>query len=159
MSVQTSYSINQAIAYAGLLYNLSIKDIVSRAVETAAGIGFGVAVSRGTDPDKQVIVGGNDFTGITVRSLEREGAANTGVVKYSETETAAILREGYIWVTCPAGCVPGDAAFYDDTTGVIDAGTAGAGETQMDGAFFDSTAAAGQLAVLRLKTLDVTAGS
>lgn len=150
MTAQTSYTINQAVAYAGLVYALAPSDIISRAVETAAGVEFGAAVSRGTDKDKQAVVGGTDFLGITIRSLEREGAANTGAVKYSQYEAAGIIREGYVWATCPAGCTPGDQVKYNNATGVLDSGVAGGGETQITGAVWDTTAAAGELAVIRL---------
>lgn len=157
MSAQTSYSINQPVAYAGLIYALHPHDIDSMSVETAAGIAFGVAVSRGTDPDRQIVLGGDAaFYGITIRSLEREGDDAAGAISYSEKETAGVMRKGYIWVVCPTGCVPGDSVKYNDTTGVIDAGVAGAGETQLNNASFETTAAAGGLAVLKLETTSNT---
>lgn len=153
MSAQTSYTINQAVAYAGLVYALAPSDIISGAVEGASGIGFGVAVSRGTDPEKQIVAGGDDtFIGVTIRDLGREGVANTGAIKYSETETAGVMRDGYLWVVCPSGCNPGDQANYVDATGVIDSGAAAAGETDIVGATFETVAAAGELAVLRIKS-------
>lgn len=159
MSAQTSYSINQNAAYAGLIYAQAPHDIISRSVETVAGIGFGVAVSRGTDKDKQAVLGGTDFIGITVRSLDREGAANTGAISYAETESAAIIRSGYIWAVCPTGCTPGDAVLYTDADGVLDAGTAGADQTQLDDAQWDTTASAGELAVIRIGGISTTAGA
>lgn len=159
MVAQTSYELAQPIAYAGLIYAQAPHDIVSRDVETVAGIEFGTAVSRGTDKDRQVVLGGTDFTGITIRDLSQEGAANTGAIKWDETETAGILRDGYIWAVCPTGCNPGDAVFYTNADGVLDAGTAGVGETQLDGAEWDTTASAGGLAVIRLNSLLTTAGS
>jgi hypothetical protein len=159
MSAQTSYEIKQPKAYAGLIYAQAPHDIVSRLVETVAGIGFGVAVSRGTDKERQVVVGGTDFLGITIRSLDKEGAANTGAIQWNETESAGILRDGYIWATCPAGCNPGDAVKYTNATGVLDAGAAAAGETQLDGATWETVAAAGELAVIRIETSATTAGA
>lgn len=159
MTAQTSYDINQPVAIEGMLFAQHPHDIDSRAVEGASGIDFGVAVSRGTDKEKQVVAGGTDFLGITVRSLEREGAANTGLVKYNENEAAAILRDGYIYAACPAGCTAGDAVKYVNATGVLDSGAAGAGETQLDGATWETTAAAGELAVIRLESSDTTAGA
>ncbi len=159
MSAQTSYSINQRIALAGMLAAVHNHDIISRSIETAAGADFGIAVSRGTDKDKQAVIGGaTGFLGITVRSLERENA-NDDTVKYSETETAGILREGYIYAICPAGCNPGNLVKYTDATGVLDAGVAAVGETQLNGAIWDTTAAAGELAIIRLAGIDTTAGS
>jgi hypothetical protein len=49
--------------------------------------------------------------------------------------------------------------FYTDGTGVLDSGAAGASETQLDGATWETTAAAGELAVIRLNTSAVTAGA
>ncbi len=160
MSAQTSYSIDQGKAYAGLIYALALHNISSFSVEPAAGIGFGVAVTRGTDPDTQIdLAGSASFVGITIRSLEHEGAANTGDIQWRQYQTAGVMREGYIWAVCPAGCVPGNAVKYTDATGVIDAGAAGVGETQLDGATWETTAAAGELAVIRLESTAVTAGA
>jgi hypothetical protein len=160
MSAQTSYSINQEKAYAGMLYAQAPKDIFSLVVEPSAGIGFAVAVARGTDTEKECdLAGSADFIGITVRSLDREGAANSGAVKYDQYETAGVLRKGYVWAVCPAGCNPGDAVKYTDGTGVLNAGNAGAGETQLDGANWETAASAGGLAVIRLESDAVTAGS
>lgn len=160
MSAQTTYAINQAIAYAGLIYAQAPKDVVSLIAEPAAGIGFGVAVQRGTDADKECdLAGATAFIGITVRDLAREGVANTGAIKYDQYETCAVMRKGYIWAVCPTGCAPGDSVNYVDDTGVLDSGAAGAGETQLDGATWETTAAAGELAVIRLESEATTAGS
>ena len=68
MSVQTSYDQNIGVAYAGLIYAQAPHDIISRVVETVAGVEFGVAVGRGTDKDKQTVVGTADYLGVSVRS-------------------------------------------------------------------------------------------
>lgn len=160
MTAQTSYSINQPIAVHGQLYSLSPNDIVSRLAEGVAGIGVGVAVSRGTDIDRQMVLGGaTNYLGITVRSLDRENDVNTGDVIFLEKAAASVLRKGYIYLICPTGCTAGALVFYDDTTGVVDAGTAGAGETQITNAYWDTTAAAGEIAVVVLETTANTAGS
>ena len=159
MPAQTSYSIRQGKAYAGLIYAQAPHDIVSRAVETAAGVAFGVAVTRGTDADKQIVPAASaDFLGITIRSLEKEGGT-AGAIQWNAKETAGVMRSGYIWAVCPTGCVPGDAVNYADGTGVLDSGAAGAGSTSLDGASWETTAVAGELAVVRLSTSAVTAGA
>lgn len=161
MSAQTTYEQNQPVAYAGLIYAQNPKDVISRAVETAAGVGFGVVVSRGTDKDKECILGGTTgILGVTVRSLDREADDAAGAIKYSQYETAGIMRNGYIWAVCPTGCVPGDVVNFVEATGVLDSGApADTTETALDNCFWDSTAAAGELAVLRVKDPDqITAG-
>ena len=160
MSAQTSYTIKQAVAYAGLIYAQAPSDIISRDVETVAGIGFGTVVSRGTDKDLQAILGGTTgILGVAIRDLGREGASDA-TIEYSENETAGIMRDGYIWAVCPTGCVPGDAVNFVEATGVLDSGApAGVGETGLDDCFWDSTASAGELAILRVKNVEnITAG-
>ena len=159
MSAQTSYDIRQGKAYAGLIYAQAPHDIVSRAVETAGGIAFGVAVTRGTDADKQIVPAASaDFLGITIRSLEKEGGT-AGAIQWNAKETAGVMRSGYIWAVCPTGCVPGDAVNYADGTGVLDSGAAGTGSTNLVGSAWETTAVAGELAVVRLSTSAVTAGA
>jgi len=159
MSAQTSYDIRQGKAYAGLIFAQAPHDIVSRAVETAGGIAFGVAVTRGTDADKQIVPAASaDFLGITIRSLEKEGGT-AGAIQWNAKETAGVMRSGYIWAVCPTGCVPGDPVSYADGTGVLDSGDAGIGSTNLVGSAWETTAVAGELAVVRLSTSAVTAGS
>lgn len=159
MSAQTEYSKNLAKGYPGLIFAQNPSDIVSRLVETVNGIPFGVAAGVGTDAERQVIAGGAIFAGITIRSLDKEGAANTGAIQWNVTEAAGIMRMGYVWAECPAGCNAGDAVKYVNATGALNAGAAGAGETQLDEAIWDSKAVAGEIAVIRLSGMSTTAGA
>jgi len=159
MPAQIAYDRLHPVAYAGLIYAQAPHDIISRSIETPAGAAFALAVSRGTDADNQAVIGGTDFIGITARILDKEGAANTGAIQYDEDDTAAIIRSGYIWAVCPTGCTPGDLVNYVAATGVLDSGAAVAGEEQLNDAVWDSTAAAGGLAVIRLNSTLTTSGS
>jgi hypothetical protein len=158
MSGQNSYDLRQASGYAGQVYSDAPKDIITRAVETAAGIDFGVAVSQGA-ADDQATLGGTAYLGVSIRSLDQEGAANTGAIKWDETEAMGILRTGYIYAVCPTGCVPMDAVKFTNTTGALDSGVAGVGETQLNGGTWQYTAAAGEIGVIRLESTLTTAGS
>lgn len=158
MSAQTSYAINQGKAYAGQIYALAPHDIVSRKVESTT-IGFAVAVSRGTNKETQVVAGGTSFVGITIRSLDKEGAANSGAIQWNQKESAGVMRQGYIWAVCPTGCAAGDPVNYVNATGVLDSGAAVAGETNLTGAKWETTTAAGELGVIRLETTATTAGA
>lgn len=160
MSAQLSYARRQVAGYAGQIADIRGGVRISRSVETVAGIPFGVAVSRGTDKDKQCLLGGAaGFLGITYRSLEREGVQGSGVITYGEKETAGIMQDGLIRVVCPTGCAPGDPVNYVDATGVLDAGAAVAGETALDNAIWDSVTAAGELGLIRITDINTTAGS
>ena len=146
MSAQTSYTILQAKGLPGDLYALDPHEIASRAIEGTAP--FGIAVSKGTNKDTQAVKGGADFLGITVRVLDKEGAANTGAIQYEDKEVASILRNGSIWAICPQGCVSGDPVDYDPATGVLANGGLG---TVIAGAKWDVSANAGELSIIRLK--------
>ena len=150
MSAQTSYSSSMDKCYHGQIGDIGPSDIVSKCVQTAA-IGFGIAVSRGT-LDNQITKGGdNTFFGVTVRSLDREGTANTGAITYAVGETAAVMRKGYIWLTLTTNAAVGSDLHYTDTTGVIDAGTASTSETILAGATLETAVTSSQkLALVRL---------
>ena len=153
MSGQTSYDINTANAVAGQVADIGWNEIDSFLCEGAAGIGFGLAVSRGTNDGQALIGGDGTGIGITVRDLAREGAANTGAVAYAEKETMAVMRFGSgskIFVAIPTGGSAGDPLNYNDTTGVIDAGAAVAGETDIAGATLEEDVVAGGIAKIRL---------
>lgn len=160
MTAQTSYTIDQGNAYAGQLFDVGPQVRISRSAEGI--VPFGVAVVRGTDADRQAAIGAaadGSLLGISYRSLEREGAANTGEVDYSDKDTVGILQDGRIYAVCPTGCIPGAAVKAVNATGILDSGAAGVGETQLDDAQWDSTAAAGAIGVIRLSGLNTTAGS
>ena len=148
MSVQTAYSINTANAVAGMVADIGFNEIDSFLAEGA--VGFGLVVSRGTN-DGQCAVGG-DATGIgvSVRDVAREDA---GSIAYADKETCAVMRfgsGGKINVTLATGGSAGDAVHYNDTTGVIDVGAAGAGETDIAGATLEEDVAAGAVGIIRL---------
>lgn len=145
-----TYSINMALGYAGELADLNPARTISRAAEGGA-IGFGLVVSRGTNDDQAVLGGDPKVTplGVTVRSLDREGERLTGAIDYKETETMAILQDGTIYAKVGIGGSPGDALFYNTTTGAIGVGIAGEGEATLPGTL-ESTAEADAIAKIRV---------
>jgi hypothetical protein len=151
MSAQTTYTINHAAALDGMLADLADKDVVSRSVETAAGVEFGRVVSFGTDPEKQVVLGG-DATGIgvAVRSADHENAIGSDNVKYARYETAAILRKGYVWCKFSNTGSAGNAICYTDADGVLKSGAASTGETDLVGTLETDVATIGDLGLIRL---------
>jgi len=149
MSVQTTYSIYTGARVHGSLSDLRDNEVESYLAEGA--VAFGVAVSRGT-ADNQVEVGGDGTgIGVAIRDLGREGVLRTGALTgYADTEAVSVLRRGAINLTIPSGGSAGDPLLYDDTTGVIDAGSASTGETQIVGAELLETVSAGAVGACRL---------
>ena len=132
MSVQTSYANSIGKGYEGMLANLSFNDVTSRAAEDAAGIGFGLVVSRGTELGTQVSLGGTEVLGISVRG------ESTSKNMYAQNDSVAVLRIGYIYAASSNGAVAGDIVKYNTTTGILGSGAAGAGEAQLLGAEWDT---------------------
>lgn len=133
--VQVNYRPEIKPAVAGLVANMVDAAVRHKVVETAAGVGFGLAVSQGTK-DGGCILGGSKFIGITVRDVTVALAMvdplsdtyNT-VDTYGLYTNAGILSRGDIWVVAGATVAAGDAASYNTTTGALSSGTSGTAAT------------------------------
>ncbi len=157
MSAQTTYTIDQVRFFNGALVDLNENEIVSAAVEEGEGIPFGRVVARGTNPENQVLLPAADsFYGIAIRDIAQEPETIGADAQYDFEDVVSILRTGYIALTCPSGCVPGDVAHYEDdiplasNPGRVDTGVAGADQTDILHAEWQTTTAAGEIAILRL---------
>lgn len=149
--VQTTYTRYEPVAQVGMLANETNWVADTRIVETAAGIGFGLAVSQGTG-DKGCIVGGSNFVGITRADQTLPRADVTPALTldtYAQYDNAGILKEGDIWVNAYASVNPTTAVVYETATGKL--GIAG---TSITNARWMTTAAGSAgtpvLAVLRV---------
>ena len=148
MSAQTSYTRIQDAAIHGSLSGLNDNEIESGvATET---ISVGIAVTRGTNAGQVDVAGDADFLGLAIRDLSREGASGTGSLAYADEDNVSVLRSGRIFLTCVSGCTAGDVVNYNDTTGIVDAGAAGGGETLIGGATWETTTAVGEVGTVRL---------
>lgn len=159
MAAQTSYDRKLDASYPGMLFDLGSRDTITRTVETAAGIGFGLAVSRGTDKTKQCILGGAAYLGLSLRSLEREADNTAGDIEYKQYAAAAIIRRGYVYCKTAGAVTPGSSVKYVNATGALSTGAAGAGETTIDNATWETTTAADGIGVVRLESAQSTAGA
>jgi len=156
MSVQDTYLREHAVGFPGSVVNLGLKNIITKLAE-ASSIAPGLAVTRGTLDDQALLATatGADFIGITVSTTA--GQANgSDVFTYAEDDAMNVLDEGEIYVLCEDGCVPGDDVFFrhtisgNEVLGAFrtDADTADA--DQIVGATFESTAGAGEIAIVKL---------
>lgn len=145
-AVQTTYSENMRPGLPGLVVGSDF-DIDTGNVETAAGIGFGLAVSQGA-ADKGVIIGGTraGFRGITVRDVTLE---SDQLDKYAQYQNAGILTQGKIWVVITAtACAAHDPVHFNAATGAM-LNTGGQGP--INGARYVTSAAQDGLAIVELK--------
>jgi hypothetical protein len=140
MSIQDTYTARIDKARAGFLYG-SDYNADSRIVETAAGIGFGLAVSQGTG-EKGVVLGGSSFQGVTIRDITLGAEDDT----YKQYKNCGVLTRGKIWVVPSVDVAVGDAVHFDAATGVF----AISGGTTVTNAAWRKGAVAGQPALLEI---------
>ncbi|MDY8108265.1 hypothetical protein U0C82_03760 [Fulvimarina sp. 2208YS6-2-32] len=149
MALQTTYLDDMPVAYAGMVANTELADIISRTVEDAA-LPFGKAVTQGTG-DKSVhptTTGDASTLGVSVLSNATENSTVNG---YPQGDTAAILIKGVIWVTADGAVAAGDDVTVTVATGAYGTKAAGAGVLAVPNARWETSAADGALAQLRLK--------
>jgi len=141
-TVQSTYADNIPVGYVGGLVNEEPKTLISRNVEDAAGIAFGLAVMQGTEDKDCVVCDGSDFLGVTVRDQSVDPANPN---KFAELDNARIMTKGVIWVANSGGVSAGDPVV------ALAAGALGTGTAPIvANARWDTTAATGELAQLRL---------
>lgn len=150
MAVQTTYNATQAAAVEGAQATMIPATIISRNVETAAGIGFGRAVAQGA-ADKGIVLlsaTDSDFVGITL--LDRSAAGTpTNPDGFPQRSSARVMTKGDVWVVASVAVAAGDAVYVVPATGAFT--NVSTSNTAVPGARWDtSTTAAGQLAVVRL---------
>lgn len=142
-TVQSTYASKHAKAYAGAIADQQADfNLISRNVEDAAGIAFGLAVMQGTADDGVVVGDGSAFLGVTVRDQSVNPATPN---LFAENESARIMTKGVIWVENSGGVEAGDPVSLA-AAGALETG----GTVIVEGARWDSTAEDGELALLRL---------
>lgn len=160
MSVQTSYEFKPRVALEGNVDNNSLLELDSKSAE--AEIGFGRAVVRGTNADRQVKIPAGAtpaFFGVAQRiiGLENPNDGTFERTSYLDKETVSVVRSGYIWVYSEQAVNAGDPVYYRHTAGAggtvlgrfrkdDDTSTA----NLIDGASFETTITAEGLVLVRI---------
>jgi len=147
-TVQSTYSENIAAAVAGMPADADYH-ADTRVCETAAGIGFGLAVGQGTSAKEGKLdaAADTDFVGVTIRD---KTLVNDSEDLYEQYENMAVMTRGDIWVTTGASVSAGDDVTYVKSTGVLSSAAASGTQFAITGARWMTTAGSGALAILRL---------
>lgn len=143
--VQSTYTRYMEPAQVGMLASAINFTADTRIVETSAGIGFGLAVSQGTN-DRGCILGGSAFVGVTRADPTLPRSESLTLDKYAQYDNAGILVQGDIWVQTEDAVVADQAVYYNTSDGKF----GHSGGTVIEDAKWMTTAAAGELAVLRI---------
>jgi len=123
--VQTDYAPQIRPGVVGLIVDQVESSKQSWLVETAAGIGFGLAVSQGSG-DQGCVIGGTKFVGITERSvvlglapIDPLSSTQGTVDVYPQRTNASVMSRGHMWVQAGANVTANDTVYYSGTTGQL----------------------------------------
>lgn len=151
MAVQSTYNETMDAARAGMRANMEPVDLISRTVETAAGVGFGKVVQQGT-ADKGCK---SDLSGMTAQTyvgitMRERGVRPETPNAFAQYESALIMRKGVIWVEVAVAVTPADIVTVTLASGAIGKTAVGAGVVAIPNARWESSTSGAGLAMLRL---------
>ena len=107
--MQTEYTQEPERAFQGLIADGGPIDIVTRTLELAAGIPFGIALEPGTDPALEVApttLTGFVFVGVAAHSHTREDLTQALDLGISDNEPVNVVRKGRVWVPIEQAVTP-----------------------------------------------------
>lgn len=130
MAAQTTYSYSTPSGVPGGLLDINPYATVSRLIEDATSIQFGVGVVKGTS-DQQVKVGSGTFVGVIVEKAHELEKDNS--MKIEATESFTVLTQGGVWARVAESVT--DAAFGDDLYVGADGLFVKTGGTKVNGRF------------------------
>jgi hypothetical protein len=127
--VQTTYSLEPAVAVAGLIADTGFRDVQSRILEQAAGAAPGRLMVKGTGQDqvKLPTAAGdvtNDAIGFLVWNtmMEPNGFPTPGAAVWQDKDAVPVLGKGRIWVPVTGAATLDDGGVFVIHSGA-DAGT------------------------------------
>lgn len=127
--LQTTYSEDLAVAYAGMVANGETSNRISRTVEDAAGIAFGKAVGRGSgDHGITATIAAGTFLGFTVATSAQAPVAGQDADEYQQYDNATVITSGAIFVAVTGAVTDGAALTVGIGAGAAD----GIGATAAD---------------------------
>jgi hypothetical protein len=120
--LQTTYSDTIAKGFPGMIANGETSSRITRTVETAAGIGFGVPVYRGTGDHGCTNTVGTlaTFLGWTIATAAQALTAGQDADEYAQYDSAAIITLGAIYITVTGAVTDGAAITVGAGAGLAD---------------------------------------
>ncbi|MDK4720124.1 hypothetical protein PH552_12295 [Rhizobium sp. CNPSo 3968] len=155
---QTTYSNAPAKGLHGQISSEEKCNKISRTVEDAAGIKFGVPVQRGAGDHGVVAMAAGKFLGIAVLNpaVPPVAPGSTLVDGYPQYFTGAFMTTGTMYVTAGGAVADGGDVYYNTSTGRY----VGAAGTNIIGplpdTFFETTGANGDIVEISVGLRPVT---
>lgn len=119
-------------------------------------IGFGLVVQEGTATNQAKLGGDGTSIGVSVRVM-KEKESGDSTTQYNQYDAMTILQDGEIYVSLGNTASAGADIYYNDTTGVIYAGTASTGQTQFPtgSKLLQTASTAGDIVKIRVRNMVV----
>jgi hypothetical protein len=112
ITAQSSYLNTVPTGFAGMVYNGEPSNRISRTVEDAAGIAFGVACFNGSgDHGCTATPTANKFQGIAMADAGQVPGVGGTADTIPQYATIALLNEGVIWVSSSTAANKGDPVY------------------------------------------------
>lgn len=120
--LQSTYSDDLPVAYAGMIGNGETSNRITRTVETSGGIAFGRPVYRGTGDHGCTSTVGTlaTFLGWTIATSAMAPVAGQDADEYQQYDNASILTSGAIYVTVTGNVADGAAITIGTGAGAAD---------------------------------------
>jgi hypothetical protein len=120
--LQTTYSNTIAHGYAGMVANGETSNRISRTIEDAAGVGFGVPVYRGSGDHGCTATVGTlaTFLGFTIAVAGQGLVAGQTADTYAQYDNVSIMPSGAIYVAVKGAVTDGAALTVGAGAGVAD---------------------------------------
>ena len=147
ITIQSTYLQGPARGFPGMIANGEDSNRISRTVEDAAGIAFGLAVFQGATDHGVTATPSANFMGVTIADSGVIALPGGALDTYQQYTTAGILNEGPIIVTTSVAVTPRQPVYVTPAgvfTNVVTANT-------LLPATFDETAAAGAPVRIRIR--------
>lgn len=128
--LQSTYTDDLAVGYAGMVANGETSNRITRTVETAAGIAFGRPVYRGSGDHGCTSTVGTlaTFLGFTIATSAQAPVAGQDADEYQQYDNANILTSGAMFVSVTGTVADGAAITIGTGAGAAD----GIGSTAAD---------------------------
>lgn len=147
-ALQTSYTQSHARWVEGMILNSEPSDIISRIVESAAGIGFGKVACQGASDNGIIVPAANKvYRGITVLDPTQVGGT---VDTYAQYATAAVMTKGVIVAQASVAVAAGDKVYFVAATGALTNTDNSSANPQIPNAIWETSTSGAGLAAIRL---------
>jgi hypothetical protein len=120
--LQTTYSNTIAKGYAGMVASGETSNRISRTIEDAAGVGFGVPVYRGSGDHGCTATVGTlaTFLGWTIANMGQGLVAGQTADTYAQYDNVPIMPQGAIYINVKGAVVDGAAITVGAGAGITD---------------------------------------